>query len=107
MQITYKIHMLKKILIGSICIILLLVAVNRFVVHIVGSDAETIFKIGGCLKDDEMGVTYRVHGAAKGSLGAEVISSEKYPSSDVYKVGTQERLPLDENPRKLYPIKCP
>ncbi|MGZ3786832.1 MAG: hypothetical protein ACXVC3_20005 [Bdellovibrio sp.] len=71
------------------------------------SDAETIFKIGGCLRDDEMGVTYRVHGTAKGSLGAEVILSEKYPSSDAYKVGTQERLPLNENPRKLYPIKCP
>ncbi|MGZ3768582.1 MAG: hypothetical protein ACXVCP_02460 [Bdellovibrio sp.] len=98
--------MLKKILLGFICIILV-VAVNRFVVHFVGSDDETIFKIGGCLRDDEMGVTYRVHGTAKGSLGAEVISSEKYPSSDAYKIGTKERLPLDKNPRKLYPIKCP
>lgn len=100
--------MQKKILIGLIAFAAIIYFVlNNYLQNSVGTNVETIFKLGGCLKDEEMGVTYKIDGPAKGSLGAEIIISEKYPSSDQYKVGNSLRLPLNENPQKLYAVRCP
>jgi hypothetical protein len=100
--------MLKKILFGLVCVVILWVVLSRYVWHRMGGDVDTIFKPGGCMRFDEMGVTYRIDGGPiKGGIGARVIVSDKYPSSDLYKVGSSIRLPLYENPNKLYPIKCP
>lgn len=83
------------------------IAFDKFQRYATGGYAETIFKIDGCVRDDEMGVTYKVLGTAKGNTVSRVVVSDKYPSSETYKVGSRALWPRDENPQKLYSIKCP
>ena len=98
----------KKIIIGLIVLVAVTYfTLNHYIQQTVGTNAETIFKIGGCVKDEEMGITNKIISPAKGSLGAEIILNEKYPFSDQYKVGNSLRLPLNENPQKLYAVQCP
>jgi hypothetical protein len=97
---------LKLTLIGITLFVLLCVLFSFFVTKKLRGQ-EGLFRVGSCVKDDEMGVTYKITGLVKDTTSAEVVLSDKYPSQESYKVGYQRNLRSDENPQKLYPIACP
>lgn len=98
---------LKWILIVLVAAIAIFATVSKKAVKGTGIRANTIFKVGGCIKSDEFGVIYKITGTAKGKTLSKIVSSDKYPSNERYAVGQSRLFSLNENPDKLYPVACP
>lgn len=62
-----------------------------------------IFKVKGCLRDDQLTVTYRYVSNLKGKAVINIVASERADQP----VGRQELIDPFENPRKLYAVACP
>ena len=100
--------MKQKIFIGFLTLISLYLAANWYVSKkLIGNDVEGLYRIDSCVRDEEFGINYKIVGAIKGRTEVKIIKSDKYPDQENYKVGRLEHIPSDENPRKLYAIKCP
>lgn len=61
---------------------------------------DGLFKDGSCLRDDTIGVVYKTIGSIKGRTTLEIIKSERSPDDDQFKVGHEDFVYANENPKK-------
>lgn len=97
--------MAKKYLIGALVLLTIWIGYLQLQSFLVGVDKEGLFKVGGCYRDDEFGLLYRIQRTVKGQTFAVILESNKYPSQ--YKMDEEKHWPSNNNSQKLYPVKCP
>jgi hypothetical protein len=105
MAMLYGVLMAKKISIGLVVILLLSIGLSQLQNYLISRNKEGLFKIGGCYRDDEFGLLYRIESTVKGQTSASILESTKYPTQ--YKVDERRHWPSNNNLRSLYPVACP
>ncbi|HRO66281.1 MAG TPA: hypothetical protein PL182_01810 [Pseudobdellovibrionaceae bacterium] len=67
------------------------------------------YGVGTCLKNDEFGIVSRVEGHIDGHYLLRILSSKKYPDSELYRLDSEQKRPIEQidSSSSERPMPCP